>query len=282
MKKSGIWKAASGVAVLLFVALVGGAAVSQGNSATSQGESSGFVEESSLPQSSLSQSSSSTAQNVSMKFKHYASVTVGQLIEESTLVATCTYQEPSESFQILYTNGGGSTFTDHYFEVHETFRGEAPEDGIVAVRQEGGTIGNEVVKISPSCDFEEGKSYLLFLYHPSVGAGCNTEGEYYYLSGDVYGAYPIDDPSFSKVSGSQLVNEMGSNPIDVASFPQQVAYYNGKTSPEEDLVLQQSIENMEENVRAGMMTQEEYEKAIAELEEYATYVGDPPSGYSGQ
>ena len=38
---------------------------------------------------------------------------------------------------------------------------------------------------------------------------------------------------------------------------------------------------MQENVRAGMMTQEEYEKAMADMEEYATYVGDPPAEYSG-
>ena len=277
MKKSNVLKLTAGFAAVLFVALVGGVIVSQVNAGTAQGMTSSSVDE-----SSLSQTSSSTAQNTTLKFKTLARVTVGEMMEESTLVATCTYQEPSESFQVLYTNGGGSTFTDHYFEVNETFRGEAPEDGIVAVRQEGGTIGNEVVKVSPSCEFEEGKSYLLFLYHPSVGAGKNTEGDYYYIQGSVYGAYPIDAPSLTQVNDPQIVNEMGSNPIEVASFQQQVDYYNEKTPPTEDVVINKTIENMQENVRAGMMTQEEYEKAMAYMEEYATYVGDPPAGYSGE
>ena len=41
------------------------------------------------------------------------------------------------------------------------------------------------------------------------------------------------------------------------------------------------LDSMEENVRTGMMTQEEYYAAVEEMQQYATYVGDPPAGYSG-
>ena len=41
------------------------------------------------------------------------------------------------------------------------------------------------------------------------------------------------------------------------------------------------LDSMEENVRTGMMTQEEYDAAVEEMQQYATYVGDPPAGYSG-
>ena len=123
-----------------------------------------------------------------------------------------------------------SIFTDHYFEVTETFRGEAPEDNIVAVRQQGGAIGNDAVEIEPSCDFQEGKSYLLFLYRPGKG-GFSTEGDYYCLRGEVYGAYPLDGTTLAEVSTDQVVNEVESNAIQVADFQQQVDYYNETIRP---------------------------------------------------
>ncbi len=274
MKKENVWKLTVGVAAVLFVALIGGTILPVVHIGTAKEIENSFNVE--------SLSNSSTVQNKQIVSKMIASKSVGELIEESNLVAICTYKEPSESFQVLYTNGGGSIYTDYYFEVNETFRGEAPEDGIVAVRQEGGTIGNDVLEVSPSCDFEVGKSYLLFLYHPSVGSGRNTEGNYYYIRGHIYGAYPIDASSLMRVNSTQVVNEIGSNPIEVGSFQQQVEFYNEKTPPTEDIVIQESIENMQENVRTGMMTQEEYDKAMDEMDEYATYVGDPPAGYSGK
>lgn len=287
MKKKGLaFRVTVCLIGILFVALVGGVVGSQAFSRSADVPVSDVMVGDSVPQDFSSEESgfSSSEKNVQMKFRTFARTTVPELIKESSLVVVGTYKEPSQSFMIQYVNGGMSIFTDHYFEVTETFRGEAPEDNIVAVRQEGGTIGNDVLEISPSCDFQEGKSYLLLLYQPASGGGYNTEGDYYYLRGEVYGAYPLDGASLTEDGTGQVVNEVGSNAIQVADFQQQVDYYNETTPPDEaeKLVQEQVLENMKENVRSGMMTQEEYDQAVAEKEEYATYVGDPPAGYSGE
>lgn len=276
------WKVTVCLVGILFVALVAGVAgfrAFSGEAKTPDISSQASVSQD-LPEDESQVSSA--PQNVSTVFRRFAPMTVPELIKESSLVVVGTYKEPSQSFMIQYVNGGMSIYTDHYFEVTETFRGEAPEDNIVAVRQEGGTIGNDAVEIEPSCDFQEGESYLLFLYRPGKG-GFSTEGDYYCLRGEVYGAYPLDGTTLAEVSTDQVVNEVENNAIQVADFQQQVDYYNETTPPDEaeKLVREQVLENMKENVRTGMMTQEEYDEAVADMEKYATYVGDPPAGYSG-
>ncbi len=272
------------LAGILFVALVGGVAGVQAFSGAADVSARDAAVGGRLSQDSSSEESgpSSDEKHVQMKSRMLAAKTVPELIKESSLVVEGTYKEPSQSFMIQYVNGGMSIFTDHYFEVTETFRGEAPEDNIVAVRQEGGTIGNDVLEIDPSCDFQEGKSYLLFLYRPTKD-GFTTEGDYYYLRGEVQGVYPLEDSLLAKSGSDTVTNGMESNAIQVADFQQQVDYYNETTPPDkvEELAREQVLENMKENVRTGMMTQEEYDKAVAEMEEYAVYVGDPPAGYSG-
>ena len=56
---------------------------------------------------------------------------------------------------------------------------------------------------------------------------------------------------------------------------------NQQYPAEVDYAHQQSLENMEENVRTGMMTQEELDEYLEQSKQYATYVTDPPAGYSG-
>ena len=72
----------------------------------------------------------------------YAAITTFELERDSNLIAVCTYKEDSHGFQVEATNGGVKTFTDYYFQVEEVLRGQAPEDGILTLRQDGGRVGD--------------------------------------------------------------------------------------------------------------------------------------------
>ena len=95
MKKENVWKLTVGVAAVLFVALIGGTILPVVHIGTAKERENSFNVE--------SLSKSSTVQNKQIVSKMIASKSVGELIEESNLVAICTYKEPSESFKLIYT-----------------------------------------------------------------------------------------------------------------------------------------------------------------------------------
>lgn len=51
--------------------------------------------------------------------------------------------------------------------------------------------------------------------------------------------------------------------------------------PRRDLSPNVCAVYVEEDARTGMMTQEELDEYLEQSEQYATYVTDPPAGYSG-
>lgn len=212
-----------------------------------------------------------------------AAKSVDELIEESSLVAVCTLKEESDAFQIESVTGGISIFTDYYFEVGETYRGEAPENKMITVRRQGGTVGDTTVEVVAESKFEVGQSYLLFLYQPSWGGGFNTGDDYYYIRGDIQGIYPVDSVPLTRSSDVTLSNVADAAPIEMIEFQTQVEEINEKVDTTDVAAndMDKILNSMEENVRTGMMTQEEYDAAVEEMQQYATYVGDPPAGYSG-
>lgn len=209
---------------------------------------------------------------------------VDELIEESNLVAICELKEKSDTFQIESVSGGISNFTDYYFKVSETLRGELEgEDKIVTVRIRGGTFKNWSLEMSHQYEFEIGEKYLLFLYQPGMGQGYNTQGDYYYLTGSVQGIFPlnkeIDTLSEAKSSSAVLNNGFGDT-IQLSSIEKQIETANKAISADEYVYYEQYLENKKENLDSGWITQEEYEEASKIFQQYATYVGDPPQ-YSG-
>ena len=124
-------------------------------------------------------------------FSSYAAITTFELERDSNLIAVCTYKEDSHGFQVEATNGGVKTFTDYYFQVEEVLRGQAPEDGILTLRQDGGRVGDDLLNDTHRHTFQKEALYLLFLRKPTTGGGFNTQGEHYYLTHTLDGVYPM-------------------------------------------------------------------------------------------
>ena len=61
------------------------------------------------------------------------------IMDESDLVVMGFLLEQSPGFQVKSTDGEVSTFTNYFFQVTDTYRGEAPGD-VITLREEGGTV----------------------------------------------------------------------------------------------------------------------------------------------
>ena len=210
-------------------------------------------------------------------------MSVTDLIEESNLVARCVFKEASDAFRIESTTGGIKHYTDYYFEVSEAYRGEIPDNGIITVRQEGGTVNGVTFEVETASDFEVDKSYLLFLYQPGMGGGFNTEGDYYYITGSFQGVYPLDseERSLSDMATATFINEGNSNPVQLQSLQAEIEEINETIPADTNIAYQLTMDSLQENLESGMMTLEAYNEAVADAQVYATYASDPPAGYSG-
>ena len=229
-------------------------------------------------------SNSDTNENriISKSYRLIAAKSLTDLTLESNLIGICTFKDVSEPFQIVSTSGGEKIFKDYYFSVNDTFRGEKPENGIVTVRIEGGTVGNTTNVISDFYEFQVGETYILFLYHPGMGGGFNTAGDYYYITGSLQGIYPYTQSApLTKSSTVTLESADGGDFLDVNEFQAEVLSINNEFPAETNAVYQEFLENQQKNLDSGFISQEEYDSIMAESQQYATYVGDPPAGYSG-
>lgn len=218
----------------------------------------------------------------SMVCTSYAAITTFELERDSNLIAVCTYKEDSHGFQVEATNGGVQTFTDCYFQVEEVLRGQMPEDGILTLRQRGGRVGGALSDVTDRHTFQKEALYLLFLHKPTTGGNFNTQGDYYYLTHVLDGVYPMgNDILYSSDLDMSLTASHSQMTFTLQGLREDLESINQQYPADVDYVRQQSLENMEENVRTGMMTQEELDEYLEQSEQYATYVTDPPAGYSG-
>ena len=212
-------------------------------------------------------------------------MTVEEIAEESNLVAIGTLKEISPGFCIQSVEGGTMNYTEYYFQISDTCRGVAPdnEDQIAAVRIPGGEANgvNMIWEDAPTLEVDE--TYLLFLYKPQMGGSFNTEGDYYYLSGDTRGIYPVDSATtFSRTTNDVYTSSDGTKRISHNELIQLIDQVNEEIPADTDMVYQEFLENQQYNLETGFISQEEYDRFLSEAQRYATYYGDPPAGYSGE
>lgn len=119
-------------------------------------------------------------------------ISLQEIMDESDLVVMGFLLEQSPGFQVRSTDGEVSTFTNYFFQVTDTYRGEAPGD-VITLREEGGTVEQVKTVVQDSCPFVEEQSYLLFLRRPQAGDTFATQGDYYTLTGGWQGVYPAGD-----------------------------------------------------------------------------------------
>ena len=214
--------------------------------------------------------------NSLIHFRSYMGVDLAHLEKYSNLIVVADYlgrAGPQE----------GSAYTYRTFQVLDVLRGEAPEEGTVTLRDEGGYTSQEVTCVEPSHAFVKNDTYLLFLNQTAFQQTEDSRPGEYYLTSDIQGIYPLGDVLYTPELNIEVANvPMGLGPtFTLGALRQGLERINQEYPADVDYAHQQSLENMEENVRTGMMTQEELDEYLEQSEQYATYVTDPPAGYSG-
>lgn len=205
-----------------------------------------------------------------------AAMTQEDMMEKSALIVCGTVTAQSEPFQIVPANGADpSWFTDYTVSVEKVLRGDETKKS-VTVRVEGQPVNGTSSVVEEALELEEKQKVLLYLYAPGVGMMYHAEGDYYYVTGMNRGVYTVD--------GENFVNENNESDPDLKAvwnadeLEQLVREYTASHPVNENAIREKMIQRYEEELASGTMTQREYDKAIQELDTYATIVGEPLEG----
>lgn len=189
------------------------------------------------------------------------------LKKESMLIVRGKVIGQSDPFEILPVFGDSpSIFTDYYIEVYEILRGDCDSTAPVTVRIQGGIIGNYGVYVEDTAELNVDDEVLLFLYAPGMGSGYNTKGDYYYVLGELQGAF------FEEYDDNTYINDTTGKEIDMSEFAAEIELFNANNPVNENLVYEEFLENQEKNLESGFITQEEYYQIIEEASEYAAII----------
>ena len=144
--------------------------------------------------------------NSLIHFRSYMGVDLAHLEKYSNLIVVADYlgrAGPQE----------GSAYTYRTFQVLDVLRGEAPEEGTVTLRDEGGYTSQEVTCVEPSHALCE-KRYLPVVPQPDgLSANGGLPAGEYYLTSDIQGIYPLGDVLYTPELNIEVANvPMGLGP----------------------------------------------------------------------
>ncbi len=188
------------------------------------------------------------------------------LVGESSLIVRGKV-EASSVIQVESPQGGVTNFTDYSVAVTETIRGEEQEQ--VTVRVRGGLTGNLNVVNEDSPELLPEGKYLFFLYQPGMGGGFNTEGDYYYITGVYQGAYHLEaeagQPAVARAFG-------GGETTQAEQLTANIEMLSDEKPLEPDQNKKVFLENLQNNLESGFITQGEYDEILAGAGEYAQVI----------
>ena len=191
------------------------------------------------------------------------------LLDTATVVVRATVESQSDTFQISPVSGGDpSNFTDFTLRVTDSFQGDKQIGDMLTVRVQGGEVDgfNVVVEDAPS--YQVGDDVLVFLYQPNLGAGYNTTGDYYYTLGLYQGAFFASEKSYS--NDLKFENAAGME-ISYNKISSDTAI-QAKTVINENQFYNEFLDNLNMNLESGFISQDEYDRLLAESQVYATIV----------
>lgn len=190
-----------------------------------------------------------------------AYMSVPDLFEEAPLIVEGTVSGHTDAFQIKSVSDSVANFTDYQFKITSALRG-APNGGAeeITIRVQGGTVNSLTEEYSGSPKFEVGQDYLVFLYQPERGGSFNTEGDYYYVLGLCQGV-------FAKDGDGQYVSQVG-EVLDGSDLAQPL----NDTPVDPEFFRNEYIENQKRNLENGMISQEEFDRLMENIDEYATII----------
>lgn len=267
-----------------------------------QPEEGASASEAVLPFTVSPEQESSLPETVTVIFGYPVLYSLEDLIQESTLVVRGTVSAVSEPFLIygVGDNAGTLVHTDYTISVAETLRGKAPAEEIT-VRMEGDRADPSDI-YEDYASLREGQEYLLFLWKPDRGAGFTTRGDYYYITGETEGVYepaqaekageaarsasadrlfisqyalniqPELPAGSSLAKAQQEPAEKGELIFGLSALREELKAAETEYPPENVNHRAIAEEAYRANVQSGMITQEECDRYIAELDEYAVIV----------
>jgi hypothetical protein len=192
------------------------------------------------------------------------------LIMESDIIVFGKVIEASNPIKIRPVGGGDySLFTDYYFKPIEVLKSSEFFDNIskIPVRIQGGVTDDLIVFHEGEPKLEIGNEYILFLFRPGMGAGYNTEGDYYYVTGATQGTYTfvINDTI------QELVPQLGAQSLTMNELKQQISNFSNVAVKTKMEVFQ---ENLLKNIESGFISEDEYSIFLDEVNTYATIIDD--------
>ncbi len=266
-----------------------------------QPEGGSLTSEAVLPFSVSPEQESSLPELVTVKTCYPVLYSLEDLIQESTLVVRGTVSAVSEPFLIRGVGDlGEMLFADYTITIEETLRGKASEKEIT-VRMEGDRTDPSII-YKDYASLQEGREYLLFLWKPDRGAGFTTRGDYYYITGETEGVYepaqaekageaarsasadrlfisqyalniqPELPAGSSLAKAQQEPAEKGELIFGLSALREELKAAETEYPPENVNHRAIAEEAYRANVQSGMITQEECDRYIAELDEYAVIV----------
>lgn len=198
-----------------------------------------------------------------------------KLIEESTLVIRGRV-EGAEVLTISGVNGGSAEMTHYRIHVLETLRGEEKET--VTVQRLGNVESTQVI-FNDEPSLEQNKEYILFLQAKNIGGDFNIKDEYYSILGGMQGVYEKSASnseaayiSLSMLEGDSDFSTETTAPQKAVTYSQlqnQVEQCNLETPVDPYLFRDSYLKALRTNIETGFLTEEEYQEALNELEEYA-------------
>lgn len=229
-----------------------------------------------------------------------------KLVEESSLIIKGKISEISEAVKIRWVDGGTSHATDVTVQVLDSYRGETPDT--VTIRVNGGLIGDVYESYSAEPELKAGETCLFFLYQPNVGGGKNTQGDYYYITGLSQGVFQemnqaaiSENGKLQKEEGPLFINSAlslrggtdlsdfdiigpeafmqedsfpGDAILSLQTLPDIMEKANEDFPINPDRLKEELLENYRVNLQNDMITEEEYDKLLKQMDEYATIVDD--------
>lgn len=188
-----------------------------------------------------------------------------QLIVEGELVG-----EP-EYIKIKPTSGGDArVYTQYNFKPNNFIRNAdaLAYDDTIKVRVLGGQIGDLLIESDTSPIIKKDDDVILFLYKPNMGSGYNTEGDYYYINGLYQGVF-YKNANNEFVSSDTFGNELETINLNEYQAKVKELDENGFNIKYNDEIV---LENFKRNLDSGFITQEEYDRFVAETKIYAQIV----------
>lgn len=196
-----------------------------------------------------------------------AELTFEEMLGKSHIAAKGEITGISRSFAVKPVNGGdASNFYEYELTLEDVYIGEKTLGDKLNIRVQGGQVDNIVTSCAETPELEVGTKVLAIL--TKAGKGSNlyvTDEDYYLIVGVNQGIFTADE------SKDSLKNAMGEDAGALSDMVTDIRKFASDYTPDYD-PYETVMNNLDESLRDGRITQAEYDISKANFEKYAERV----------